>query len=262
MGIPPELMISSDIRADDLGYLLAHDRSKWPQVINRLRDLGHPMAAVVATNKGRDLETIALTASTAPGMFLTWGTNPAGLTATRSDVALFAERVGSEARTSVTPTQQTTTTVNDTWQYQGTISATGTVTIAEAGIFSASTQPAQATVAAAGVVGSNSNTTLNTGATFTPGNNNFIQIRTEFMQVTAGSGSQALTVVRQNNIAANLGGGAGNIATIAVSDNVGPGNPPGQSGISGGSMLIHADHTGDGLGSGDSIQYTVKDQLT
>jgi hypothetical protein len=220
------------------------------------------MAAVVATKKGRDLETIALTASTSPTMFGTWGTNPATLTALSTDVALFTERVGSEARSSVGPTQQTTTTVNDTWQYQFTITATGTVTIAEVGLFSASTQPAQAAVAAGGVVSSNSATTLNTAATFTPGNNNYIQIRTEFMQVTAGSGSTALTVVRMTNIAANLGGGSGSISTITVADAVGPDNPPGQSGITGGSMLIHADHSGDGLNNADSIQYTVKDQLT
>jgi hypothetical protein len=253
------------LRADDLGFLLATGRKDWPRAFRRLKELGHPMAAVVATWKGRDLETTALTASTAPGMFLAWGTNPATLTAAVTDISLFAERTtaaGFEARTSVSPTQQTTSKVNDTWQYQGTITALGTVTIAEAGVFSSSTQPTQNTVAAAGVVGSNSSTTLNTGSTFSPGNNNYVQIRTEFMQVTAGSGTTALTVVRMNNVAANLGGGAGNISTIAVSDVVTPGNPPGQSGITGGSMLIHADHTGDGLNSGDSIQYTVKDQLT
>jgi hypothetical protein len=250
------------LRADDIGFLLAHGRSSWPQSWQRLRQLGHPMAAVLATKKGRDLETVALTASTAPAMFLTWGTNPATLTSLATDVALFAERVGSEARTSCSPTQQTTTFVNDTWQYQGTITATGTVTIAEAGLFSASTQPAQAATITGGVVGSGVSTTLNTAATFTPGNNNYIQIRTEFMQVTAGSGSATLTVVRMSTIAANLGGGSGSISTIAIGDNVGPGNPPGQSGITGGSMLIHADHSGDGLASGDSIQYTVKDQLS
>lgn len=255
-------MKASDRAAADIGMLLAHDQRLWPHLLAQLEAKGHPLAAAVATLKGRDLETVALTASTAPGMFGTWGTNPSTLTAAKTDVALFAERVGSETRTSVSPTVQTVTTVNDTWQYAYTITATGSVTIAETGIFNASTQPAQATVAAGGVVASGSSTTLNTSATFTPGNNNYIQIRTEFMQVTAGSGSTALTVVRMNNIAANLGGGSGNISTIAVSDNVGPGNPPGQSGISGGNMLIHADHSGDGLLNGDSIAYTVKDTLT
>jgi GTPase involved in cell partitioning and DNA repair len=52
------------------------------------------------------------------------------------------------------------------------------------------------------------------------------------------------------------------ISTIAVADVVTPGNPPGQSGVSGGSLLIHADHGSNVLASGDSIQYTVKLQYT
>lgn len=256
-------MRSHDSVAADIGMLLAHEERFHAHLLKQLADAGHPIAAAVATLKGRDLETTALTASTAPGMYGTWGTNPSALTALKTDVAMFAERVGSETRTSVSPTVQTTTTVNDTWQYQYTMTATGTVSIGETGIFNASTQPAQATVATgAGVIGSASSTALTTNASFSPGNNNYIQIRTEFMEVTAGSGTTSLTVVRMNNVAANLGGGSGSITTIAANDPIDPGNPPGQTGITGGNMLIHADHSSDGLSSGDSIQYTVKDTLT
>src|SRR6266478_4973257 len=91
--------------------------------------------------------------------------------------------------------------------------------------------------------------TLNTAATFTPGNNNFIQIRTEVMKVTAGSGSTALTVVRAQN-------GSAAISTIAVSDTVTPGNPPGQSGITGGNMFVHSDFSVINLNTSDSIALT------
>lgn len=251
--------------AADIGFILAHERKYWPTIVKRLSLTQDPVAlAVLATLKGRDMETGRLIGSTptqAEPRFLSWGYNPATLTALKTDVALFQE--GAEVRTAITAgTQQTTTTVNDTIQWQGTITATGTRTVGEVALFDASTQSAQAAVAAGGVVGSAVSTTLNTAATFTPGNNNYIQIRTEFMQVTAGSGSTALTVVRMTTVAANLGGGSGSISTIAAADAVTPGNPPGQTGTTGGSMFLHADHTPDGLNVGDSIQYTIKDQFT
>jgi len=106
-------------------------------------------------------------------------------------------------------------------------------------------------VAAGGVVGSSVSTTLNTSATFTPGNSNYVQIRTEVMQVTAGSGSTALTVVRAQN-------GSSAIATIAAADNVAPGNPPGQTGITGGSLLAKSDFAVINLNTSDSVAFTWK----
>lgn len=185
--------------------------------------------------------------------FLTWGTNPSGLTAAATDVAEFFE--STEARVAAAASQATTTFTNDTVSWLGTMVASAPRVITEAALFDAITQPAQATVAAGGVVGSNSATTLNTSATFTPGNGNFIQIRTEVMQVTAGSGTTALTVVRAQN-------GSTAISTIAVSDNVAPGNPPGQTGITGGNLFVHADFGVITLSTADSIQFTVKVQYT
>jgi hypothetical protein len=184
--------------------------------------------------------------------FIAWGTNPNALTAAATDVALFAE--STEARTSGSSSQVTTTTTNDTVQWTGTQTATGTRSIQEVGLLDSATQPAQGTVAAGGVVGSNSSTALNTSAAFSPGNNNYVQIRTEVMQVTAGSGTTALTVVRGQN-------GSAAISTIAANDNIAPGNPPGQTGISGGNLFVHADLTTISLNNGDSISWTIKLQF-
>ncbi len=212
------------------------------------------MASVV-TRKGKDILSGRLIGSSptqAEPKYISWGYNPSTLTAAATDVALFQE--GAEARTSGTSSQQTTTNANDTYQVTGTVTATSTRTVAEVSLYDSSTQPAQAAVASGGVVGSNSSTTLNTAATFSPGTG-YIQIRTEVMHVTAGSGSTALTVVRAQN-------GSTAISTIAIADPVGQGNIPGATTTSGGDMFVHADHSSDGLNSGDSIAYTISCQFT
>jgi hypothetical protein len=212
--------------------------------------------AAVTTRKGREILAGRLQGATptqGEPKFIAWGTNPAALTAANTDVALFAE--SAEARTTGTSSTVTTTTTNDTVQWTGTQTATGTRVIQEVGLLDSATQPAQGAVAAAGVVGSSAATTLNTAATFSPGNNNYIQIRTEVMQVTAGSGSTALTVVRAQN-------GSTAISTIAVADVVTPGNPPGQTGVTGGNVFVHADLAAINLNSGDSISWTIKVQFT
>lgn len=212
--------------------------------------------AAVTTRKGKDMlsgRMIGATPTQAPPLFISWDLNPNTLTAAATDVALFAE--GTEARTSGSASQVTTTTSNDTFQLTGTITATGTRAIAGVGISDSSTQPSQATVAAGGVVGSSSSTTLNTSATYSPTNSAYIQIRTEVMAVTAGSGTTALTVTRGQN-------GSSAISTIAANDAVTAGNIPGATTTSGGSWFMHADHSVDNLSNGDSIAYTLKVQFT
>ena len=212
--------------------------------------------ATVVTRKGKDILSGRLIGSTptqAEPKVVTWGLNPAALTAAATDVAMFDE--SSEARVTGTSSAVTTTTANDTYQVVGTITAGGSRAITEFGAFDSTTQPAVAAVAAGGVVGSAVSTTLNTAATFTPGNGNYIQIRTEVMQVTAGSGSTALTVVRGQN-------GSSAISTIAATDVVTPGNIPGTTATTGGSMFVHADFAVINLNTSDSIQFTLKVQFT
>ena len=66
--------------------------------------------------------------------YLAWGTG-AGTTAA-TDTTLFTE---TGTRVSGTTSQVTTTTTNDTFQVVGTLTASGSVTITNAGTFDAST---------------------------------------------------------------------------------------------------------------------------
>jgi hypothetical protein len=205
------------------------------------------------TAKGRDILTNRIKGSGTEPLNIAWGNNPATLTAATTDVALF--KPATEARTAGTSTQQTTTTSNDTYQVVGTITSTGTQTIAEVGLFDNSTAPYTSTVTGGTAVGSNSGTTLTVAASYTPANGTYIQIRTEVLQVTAGTGTTSLTVARGQN-------GSTAISTIANTDEVTAGNIPGSSTITGGSMFLHADHGANSLNNGDTITYTVKISYT
>ena len=218
------------------------------------------MSASVLTYKGRENIANAVNGTAATPKYIGWGTNAAGVdtyVAAKTDVALFTPATASGSnRATGTTSIVTVTTTNDGYQTVGTLTCTGSaIGVCEVGLFDSATYPTVGTVAAGGVVGSSSATTLNTSATFSPGNNNYIQIRTEVMLVTAGSGSTALTVTRAQN-------GSAAIATIAVSDTVSPGNPPGQTGISGGNMFAHADFAVINLNPADSIQFTVQYSTT
>jgi hypothetical protein len=209
--------------------------------------------ANVVVSKGREIMTGRMRGGTptqSEPLNVGWGTG--AFTAAVSDIAPFIE--ASEARVAGTSSLVTTSTTNDTYQVVGTITAAGVKTISEVVLTDSTTKATTNTVAAGGVVGSAVSTTLNTGSAFSPGNNNFIQIRTEVMQVTAGSGTTSLTVVRGQN-------GSAAISTIAASDTITPGNPPGQTGIAAGNLFVHCDFTGLALGAGDSIQFTIKVQV-
>jgi len=218
---------------------------------------------VLLTSNGRDIlldRFRNLGGTTYPNepKVIGWGTGGiAGgpFTAATSDVGMFQE--APETRVTGTSSIVTTTTTNDTYQVTGTITCTqgGGETIAEMCLADSASKPAANTVAAGGVVGSNSSTTLNTGTNFSPGNNGYVQIRTEVLQVTAGSGTSTLTVVRGAN-------GSTAISTIAASDIVTAGNAPGSTVVTNGDLFLHASYSGIALSNGDSIAYTVTVQLT
>lgn len=189
---------------------------------------------------------------------LGWGTGGiAGgpFTAATTDVGMFSE--APEARVTGTSSLVTITTVNDTYQVTGTITCTqpSGETITEMLLADTSAKPAANTVAAGGVVGSSVSTTLNTSSSFTPGTNGYIQIRTEVMQVTAGSGTTALTVIRGAN-------GSTAISSIAAGDVVTAGNAPGSTVVTNGDMFLHASFSGIALSNSDSIAFTATVQLT
>lgn len=88
------------------------------------------MASVLA-NAGRAIITSVLASSTAK--YVGMGTG-AG-TAAATDTTLFTEV---ETRTSGTQSQQTTSVTNDTYRVVGTVAATATRAITNAGVFDAS----------------------------------------------------------------------------------------------------------------------------
>lgn len=92
--------------------------------------------ANVLTNAGKDIivDRILGTGSAEP-KFVAWGTG-AG-TAAATDTTLFTE--ASESRVTGTSSQVTVTTTNDTYQVVGTLTANGSKTITNAGLFDAST---------------------------------------------------------------------------------------------------------------------------
>ncbi len=91
--------------------------------------------ATLLVNTGKAIVTNYLNggAATQP-KYVAWGTG-AGTTAA-TDTTLFTE---TGTRVSGTTTQQTTSTTNDTFQVVGTLTASGSVTITNAGTFDAST---------------------------------------------------------------------------------------------------------------------------
>jgi hypothetical protein len=210
--------------------------------------------ATVVSARGREIITARMRGAPAAGtepLNVGWGTGV--FTAAVSDVGPFIE--ASEARVAGTSSQVTTTTTNDTYQVVATITAAGGKTISEVLLSDSATKPFSTTVAAGGVVGSSVSTVLNTAAAYTPANGTQVQIRTEVMTVTAGTGTTALTVTRGVN-------GSTAIATIAAADTVTAGNMPGQTGVTNGNVFLHGDFTGLALNANDSIQFTIKTQFS
>lgn len=89
--------------------------------------------ATVWANAGKDIVTNRILGSGTEPKFVAIGTG-AG-TAAITDTTLFTEV---ETRTSGTSSRQTTTTTNDTYQTQGTITATAPRAVTNAGSFDAS----------------------------------------------------------------------------------------------------------------------------
>lgn len=89
--------------------------------------------APLVTNAGKDILTNRIKALGTEPTFVAIGTGNTAEAITQT--ALVTEV---ETRNNGTSTRQTTTTTNDTYQVVGTVSATATRTLAEAGLFDAS----------------------------------------------------------------------------------------------------------------------------
>lgn len=91
--------------------------------------------ATVLANRGKEIICDRILGNGTEPKYVAWGTG-AG-TAAATDTTLFTE--SAESRTSGTSSKVTTTTTSDTYQVVGTITATGSRTITNAGLFDAST---------------------------------------------------------------------------------------------------------------------------
>lgn len=91
--------------------------------------------ATVFTNAGKAITTSRIKGAGTEPNYIAWGTG-AG-TAAAADTSLFVE--ASESRVAGTSTQQTTAQTNDTYQAVGTLTANGTKTITNVGLFDAAT---------------------------------------------------------------------------------------------------------------------------
>lgn len=212
------------------------------------------MASVI-TSKGRDVLSGRMKGGTPTQVecnIVNWGIPSAQFTAAVTDVGLFAETT--EARQTGTSTIVTTSTTNDTYQVVATLTAAGARAVTEVGLFDSATKPFSSTVASGAIVGSAVGTTFTSGASFTPANSTFIQIRTEVLNVTAGTGTTSLTVTRGQN-------GSSAISTIASSDVYTAGNGPGQTTITGGTMLAHFDFAVINLATSNTLQSTIQVQF-
>jgi hypothetical protein len=200
------------------------------------------------------LRMIGASPTQAEPKILGWGSGGVGTgspyTAAKTDVAPFGE--AAESRSTGTSSTQTTNWAGDTYQVVGTITSDSSQTISEVFLSDSATKPFSTTVAGGTVVGSLTGTTLTTGATYTPANGTSIQIDTEVMQVTAGTGTTSLTVARGRN-------GSAAISTISDGDIVTCGNPPPPGSATGtGNVFVHATFAGLPLGTGDSLAATVQ----
>lgn len=208
----------------------------------------------VVTSKGREIVWNRLKGSGTEPLNLAWGNNPATLTEAATDIALFKE--ASEARVAGTSSIVTTTTVNDTYQVVGTFTSSSGQTIGEVALSDSASKPTavDSVQASSGVIGSSSGTTVivATGANFSA--NQYIQIRTEVLKITS-IASNTLTVTRAQN-------GTAAISTIALSDTVTGGNPPGQTNVTNGSLAFHSAHGAQTLAINDQVTYTLTVKIT
>jgi len=86
--------------------------------------------ATLLVNGGKAIVTNRILGSGTEPKYIAWGTG-AGTTAA-TDTTLFTE---TGTRATGTSTQQTTSTTNDTYQVVGTLTASGTLAITNAGTF-------------------------------------------------------------------------------------------------------------------------------
>lgn len=215
----------------------------------------------VLTATGRSTVTSYLNAGTpSQPKFIGWGVGAA--TATSHDIMLFKEAPEARPSGGSAPVASvvTTTTINDTYQLVGTITAGTGETITEVMIVDSATKPTGATTWATAPTGTaqsggtsdpSRSGTLTSGTGFASGV--FAQDQSgEVMQFVTVSGTGVTGILRAQNGSTGVSSAIGNAITV--------GAIPGAT-VSGGTGFMHASFSGLPLSTGDSIQFTLQTQF-
>lgn len=233
------------------------------------------MVANVASWAGRTLLNYIFTSNAYHAncsYFLQWG-YPGGTggptnTALISDVNLF--QPGLESRAAATTGLASANQLGDTIVFTGTITATGTRTINEVGLFESSSQSptgttnttaANSSQTAVGLIGAGAANLVSSGTYLAQWDN-------EIVYVSSGAGSNSLTIVRGQlgstaaahnaSVPFTAGGDGG---AHAANSSIGSATWV-PTGANGGSIIAHCDFANIGLNINDSIAFTLKTQLS
>jgi hypothetical protein len=216
--------------------------------------------ATVATFSGRGIIWNRMKGNGTEAKNIGWGTTTVTGSA-NPNVNLFGPQT--EARTAGTSSILTTTQLGDTYQVTGTIvCATAGKTIAEAGLFDATTLSGTSTLSAS-LTASATSMTLAANIGPTTGNY-YAQVGNETILVT-GANSTTLTISR-GALSSTAAIQAAAAAVTSGGDGGAGGWTTGQTAsfgaAQGGNMFIHADFAGIALNVNDSISFTFSDTLT
>jgi hypothetical protein len=217
--------------------------------------------ASVATYPGRSIMWNRLKGNGTEPKNIGWGDSTVTASA-GSNVNLFKPQT--EARTAGTSVLTTSSQLADVYSVSGSITATGTRSITEVGLFDTTTLSTTTTLAASLTA---SATTATFGANPGPTTGNYYcQVENETILVT-GANSTTLTISRGALGSTSATHAAAVPATIGGDGGAGTGGATsGQTatvGASvGGSMFIHADFAVISLSTNDSIAFTINDTLT
>lgn len=219
--------------------------------------------AATATYPGRSIIWNRLKGSGTEPKNIQWG-DSTNTGSANSDVNLFKPQT--EARTAGTSTLTTTTQLADTYQVTGSITcAVGAKTITEVGLFDTTTASPTTTLAAS-LTASATVATIGSVSGFPTSGNYYAQVEKEVLLVT-GANSTTLTATRGALGSTSAVHASASPFTLGGDGGAGTGGATsGQTATvaaaSGGNGFIHADFAGIALSVGDSINFTITDQLT
>lgn len=226
------------------------------------------MAAAVATYSGRSIIWNRMKGNGTEGKNIGWGTGVPGLDAANWDVNLFAPRT--ESRVACTSTLQTSGQLADTYQNVGTLTALTIGGITEIMLFdTAAALSPTTTLTASGTAATTGSQLVASSAGF-PGSgtgNYYAQINNEVVVATTVDGTHINLITRGVLGSTASGYAAAAIITLGGDGGAGTGGATSAQtatvgSAQGGNGFIHANFAVMNLNINDSIQFTVRDQLT